>query len=87
MTEEIEFDDIEKLEERIEVLETALNRIYNWSIAYPLDIFPEPDMKKAREVLRSAGIMIDSITGEVARHIVTGIGEIAEDALLAHPTG
>src|SRR3990167_7352450 len=34
----------------VEALRDALLRIVQWSEAYPLDAFPEPDFKKAREL-------------------------------------
>jgi len=36
--------------ERIQELEDALTKIHNWTKAYPIEVFPEPDFKKAAEV-------------------------------------
>jgi hypothetical protein len=41
--------------DREERLEDALQQIVSWSEAYPLDIFPKPDLKKARELLEAGG--------------------------------
>jgi hypothetical protein len=69
------------LRAEIDDLTEALHKIVSWSKAYPLDIFPEPDTKKAHEVLRAHGMTIDSISASAARHVVEGIGKIARSAL------
>lgn len=69
--------------DRADDLEEALQRIVQWSEAYPIDIFPEPDLKKARELLASGGITLDAISAHCMRHIVEGVGKIARDALNA----
>jgi hypothetical protein len=56
-------------------------RIVQWSEAYPIDIFPEPDLKRARELLAAGGITLDSVSAGMARHVVEGIGKIAREAL------
>ena len=66
---------------RIEELEKALLRIDNWAKAYPLDIFPEPDFKKAAEVLKAAGLSLDAISASNMRHVINGVKNIAEQAL------
>lgn len=59
----------------------ALERIVQWSEAYPLDVFPEPDFAKARELLAAGGIMIDAVSASCMRHVIRGVGEIARKAL------
>jgi hypothetical protein len=68
-------------DERIDELEDALHAIVRWSEAYPIDIFPEPDMKKARELLAVGGITLDAVSASCMRHVVDGVGKIARDAL------
>jgi hypothetical protein len=68
-------------EERIEQLEGALYRIYQWSRAYPIEVFPEPDLKKARALLEAGGITLDAVSASCMRHVVTSVGEIARLAL------
>jgi len=68
-------------QERIDELEEALHRIVQWSEAYPLDIFPEPDLKKARALLEAGGITLDAISAHCMRHVVEGLGKIASAAL------
>lgn len=67
--------------DRIEALEEALERIVQWSEAYPLDIFPEPDWKRAAELLDAGGITLDAISVSCMRHVVEGVGKIARAAL------
>jgi hypothetical protein len=71
----------EALELRIEQLEDALHRIEQWSQSYPLDVFPEPDLKKARALLEAGGITLDSVSAHCMRHVIIGVGEIARLAL------
>lgn len=68
-------------QDRIDELEEGLHRIVQWSEAYPLDIFPEPDLKKARALLEAGGITLDSVSAYCMRHVVEGVGKIAKEAL------
>jgi hypothetical protein len=68
-------------DERTERLEDALEQIASWSRAYPLTIFPEPDMKKAAELLRAGGMTLDAVSASAMRHVVEGVGKIARAAL------
>jgi hypothetical protein len=65
----------------IDKYEDALECIVQWSGAYPLDIFPEPDFKRAEELLRAGGISLDAIAASCMRRVVEGVGKIASDAL------
>lgn len=69
-------------EERADKYEAALQRIVQWSKAYPLDIFPEPDLKKAAAVLKANGMTLDAISASCMRHVVEGVGKIAKEALM-----
>jgi hypothetical protein len=59
----------------------SLQKIYNWSQAYPLDIFPEPDMKKVAEVLAAAGIELGSVSAYCMRHVISGVESLAKEGL------
>jgi hypothetical protein len=72
---------VERAETRTDELEEALHKIASWSDAYPLTVFPEPDLKKARELLAGGGITLDSISAHCMRHVVEGVGKIAKGAL------
>ena len=74
-------DEVAQLEQRVEELEEALGSIRQWSDAYPLDIFPEPDFKKAQEILKAGGMTLDGISASNMRHVVEGVGEIAKSVL------
>jgi hypothetical protein len=69
------------LQERIERLEAALERIVQWSEAYPLKAFPEPDFKKAAKLLKHGGMTLDAVSASNMRHAVEGVGKIAREAL------
>ena len=56
-------------------------KIDNWAKAYPLEVFPEPDFKKAAEVLKSAGLTLDAISASNMRHVINGVKDIVEQAL------
>lgn len=69
-----------------ERMEDALQKILQWCDAYPLDIFPEPDLKRAHEVLTANGMTLDSISAHVSRHVLRGIEGLAR-AAIAKATG
>ena len=69
------------LKEQIEQLEDALQKINNWAKAYPLEVFPEPDFKKAADVLKSAGLSLDAISASNMRHVIFGVKDIVEQVL------
>jgi len=71
----------EKAEVLADRYEEALQQIDNWAKAYPLDVFPEPDIKRVREVLAVAGITIDSVSASNMRHVIEGVERITGTAL------
>ena len=72
---------ITKLHDHIDKLEEALRRIEAWSRAYPLAVFPEPDLAKARELLERGGITLDAVSASASRHVIETVGKIAREAL------
>lgn len=68
-------------EDRTERLEEALHQIVQWSEAYPLSVFPEPDWNKARALLEAGGITLDAVSAHCMRHVIDGVGKIAREAL------
>jgi hypothetical protein len=68
-------------EERADRYEEALQQIVQWSEAYPLRVFAEPDFRKAAEVLKANGMTLDAISASCMRHVVEGVGKIAREAL------
>ena len=67
------------LRDRLDRYEDALQSIVQWSEAYPLDIFPEPDWKAARKLLEAGGISLDGISAHCMRRVVEGVGKIARE--------
>lgn len=65
--------------------EEALERIAQWADAYPLEVFPEPDLKRVHEVLMAAGLSLDALSASAMRHAIEGVGKIAKDALRSPP--
>ena len=70
-----------ELKAEIEQLRTALKEIEAWSRAYPLSVFPKPDYERAKEVLKAAGMTLDSISADCMRHVVEEVGRMARAAL------
>lgn len=56
-----------------ERLEDFREWVEMWAEAYPLDIFPEPDMKKARDALTGAGLTLDAVSASCMRHVITRV--------------
>ena len=64
-----------------EGLAQALERVESWTQAYPLDVFPEPDLKRARELLAAGGITIDAVSASAFRHVLNGLDRIVAEPL------
>lgn len=71
-------------DERIDELEGALRQIVQWSEAYPVKVFPEPTPEQwvqMAELLKGAGMTLDSFSASNMRHVADGVGKIAREAL------
>jgi len=66
---------------RAEKLEDALRSIAAWCAAYPVAVFPEPDWAKAADLLQAGGMTLDAISAANMRHVLNGIGKIANKVL------
>lgn len=77
--------EIAALEVRLDGVIDPLRKIKQWCEAYPLDVFPEPDFKKAAAVLKDAGMTIDAISASNMRHVLNGIVGHVDAALAAAP--
>ena len=62
-----------KLEAQLEAVRDPAERIKQWCEAYPLDIFPEPDLKLAHKTLKSVGLTLDAVSASAMRHVLKGI--------------
>ena len=80
-------DDALALEAKLEAKEDALRQIAQWSDAYPLDIFPEPDFQRASALLMAGGMTLDAISASNMRHVVEGVGQMAKAALADQQEG
>ena len=67
--------------EREERLEDALQKIAQWSDAYPVDIFIPPNLDRCRELLKAGGESLGAVSGASMRHVIEGVGKIAKEAL------
>jgi len=67
----------------VPVSQDVLDRIKSWSEAYPLSVFPEPDLVKARKLLEAGGMTLDSVSASNMRHVITKVNEM----LTAAPDG
>jgi len=63
---------------KIDALEEKLHRITQWCDAYPLEVFPEPDLQKARRVLVRHGMSLDAISASNMRHVLDGVRKIID---------
>lgn len=68
-----------------DVVEDFLHELDGWERAYPLSVFPEPDMAKAAELLKAGGTTLDAVSASNMRHVVSQIAPKARAALSALP--
>jgi hypothetical protein len=59
------------------------DNIKNWCEAYPTAVFPEPDFKKAHEVLKSQGMTLDAISAYTMKHVITQVQKMIDAAIRA----
>ena len=68
-----------RLGEMIEKNSAIKVKLADWQRAYPLDIFPEPDLVKAAELLKAGGMTLDAVSANMARHVLKGVVDIIND--------
>jgi len=68
-----------------DALRDALERIQQWADAYPVHVFPEPDMRLVDAVLSAAGLSLATVAASNMRHVAKGMGDIARAALQTAP--
>lgn len=77
------FENAEELIEKAEKAdeyEDCIDKISDWCRAYPLDMFPEPDIEKARRLLDAGGMLFADIYGSAGRSVLGGIERIIKEA-------
>jgi hypothetical protein len=75
---EYNYDQLKAENER---LREAIELLQNWVQAYPISVFPEPDLKLARKLLTDGGISYDALNAYSMRHVINGVGKIIDEAL------
>lgn len=61
----------------------ALEKLQAWAEAYPLEMFPEPDLKRAEEVLLANGMTLGAISAHAMRHVIEQTKAIVAEGLAA----
>ena len=72
---------IDKLCSEVGRLNDVIGLLRNWVKAYPLDMFPEPDLKLARKLLEDGGVNYSALNVYSMRHVINGVGKIIDEAL------
>jgi len=75
------FDEAVRLQEENERLRETIGLLRNWVKAYPLDMFPEPDLQLARKLLSDGGVSYDALNAYSMRHVINGVGKIIDETL------
>lgn len=70
-------------EDERENYDTLFDSIKNWCEAYPIDVFPQPDFKKAHEVLKANGMTLDAISASNIKHVITQVQKMIDAAIKA----
>lgn len=73
--------ELTRLRSDLEKAIEALEHVKQWSEAYPLAVFQEPDFAKAREVLEANGMTLDAISASNMRHVLSSIGPLVSHVL------
>lgn len=72
---------IQALEMVLHRMQDTLEQLQSWARAYPLDVFPEPDLAKAHELLQAGGITLDAVSAGAMRHVITQVQALVDRAL------
>ncbi len=67
--------------DEVEMLQGLLDEIRQWASAYPVAVFPEPDFKRANELLQAGGMSIDAVSASNMRHVLNGLIRTTDYAL------
>jgi len=57
--------------------------IKGWCEAYPISVFPEPDFKKANEVLKANGMTLDAVSASNMKYVITQVQKMIDAAIRA----
>jgi len=73
-----EQDLLDEIGAQVKEMQDKLIKLRQWTEAYPLDVFPEPDFKKAAKALKENGMTLDAISASNMRHVLKGVQDIIE---------
>lgn len=78
-------DDLEALEAKLAKARETIEGFAQWADAYPLEVFPGPDLKEVGSILRACGRenQMDRMHAAWARDILKEAGKDAREALEA----
>ena len=62
--------------------EFGLQDVLKLTDAYPLDVFHEPDLEKARELLEAGGMSLDAVSACAMRDVMRRVAAVCESALM-----
>jgi len=74
-----------ELVEEVIRLRAALADIVRWADAYPLTIFPEPDMALAHKLLKAGGVSLDAVSASCMRYVAEQVKATVTKALGRKP--
>jgi hypothetical protein len=69
----------EELEKKIEVYEKTMFELLNWTKAYPVQAFPEPDFAHVQELIGAQ--LLTEVSASNMRRVVQGIEKMVFDCL------
>src|SRR5574340_1240862 len=72
---------VESTQEVLKAAHAFAQRVHEWSKAYPLHTFPEPDVDRVRAVLEGGGLTIDCVSASNMRHVVETLDKEAAPLL------
>lgn len=59
-------------------IEDALYKIDEWAKAYPEDVFPRPDLKKAEKLLKDGGVSFSALNASSMNHVIQRVKQIID---------
>lgn len=69
-----------QLGKSIEKNSAAKSQIRRWlDVAYPLSVFPEPDLAKADELLKAGGQTLDAVSASAIRHSLKQVLDLMDE--------
>jgi hypothetical protein len=70
---------LDQKDARIDLLEDIIHQIDNWTLAYPFDIAPKPDLDADRKLLGEAEF--SCLNADAMRHVIEGVKDIIKPAV------